>query len=159
MSNGHLCHFWLHMSIFMDVSCPVKRNYMLSFFQVQSAFLPASGLFARSTVWSRLTEEHFARGRALMPHQIFLSHLSSRISLLLLSKYFSHFSSRISNGPLILWPKQAFPHEEHFSCSTSCPVIVRLRIGGRGGVTMFRDCMKPAVIAISIYEWVVNYEL
>ena len=77
MSNEHLCHFWLHMSIFMDVSCPVKRNYMLSFFQVQSAFLPASGLFARSTVWSRLTEEHFARGRALMPHQIFLSHLFS----------------------------------------------------------------------------------
>ena len=89
----------------------------------------------------------------------FFPTFSPRISLLLLSKYFSRFSSRISTGPLILWPKQAFPHEEHFSCSTSCPVIVRLRIGGRGGVTMFRDCMKPAVIAISIYEWVVNYEL
>ena len=89
----------------------------------------------------------------------FFPTFSPRISLLLLSKYFSRFSSRISNGPLILWPKQAFPHEEHFSCSTSCPVIVRLRIWGEEGVTMFRDCMKPAVIAISIYEWVVNYEL
>ena len=89
----------------------------------------------------------------------FFPTFSPRISLLLLSKYFSRFSSRISTGPLILWPKQAFPHEEHFSCSTSCPVIVRLRIGGGEGVNMLRDCMEPTVIAISIYEWVVNYEL
>ena len=89
----------------------------------------------------------------------FFPTFSPRISLLLLSKYFSRFSNQISNGPLILRPKQAFPHEEHFSCSTSCPVIVRLRIGGGEGVIMFRDCMEPTVIAISIYEWVVNYEL
>ena len=75
--NEHLCHFWLHMYLLTGQLTSIKIDYMLSFFQVQSAFLPASGLFARSTVWSRLTEEHFARGRALMPHQIFLSHLFS----------------------------------------------------------------------------------
>merc|ERR1712203_813192 len=71
------CTLWvvlLHSSI---SATPPSWCSAFSSSQVQSAFLPASGLFARSTVWSRLTEEHFARGRALMPHQIFLSHLFS----------------------------------------------------------------------------------
>ena len=136
-----------------------NRIYMLSFFRhnwLSRLFLVCSQDLQCGQGWLKNTlheEKLWCLTKYFFPTS------SPRISLLLLRKYFSRFSSRISTGPLILWPKQAFPQEEHFSCSTSCPVIVRLRMGGGEGVTMFRDCMKSTVIAISIYEWVVNYEL
>ena len=136
-----------------------NRIYMLSFFRhnwLSRLFLVCSQDLQCGQGWLKNTL-HEEKLWCLTKY--FFPTCSPRISLLLLSKYFSRFSSRISTGPLILWPKQAFPQEEHFSCSTSCPVIVRLRIWGGKGVTMFRDCMKPTVIAKSIYEWVVNYEL